>query len=273
LFEMTGSFLDMQARVGVTVHVGGLPATRALHRICRVESAREILEVGCGIGVGPVLAARSYGCRVVGVDLSERMVEWSRRRAREERVPDLVDLRVADVLALPFEDGRFDATICESVLAFVADKEQAIREMVRVTKPGGYVGLNEMFLLTETPSAQVAALAGLMATEIVSLDAMRATWDRSGLRDRVVQTHRVDVAREVRGRVRWIGPRWFLRGCARIVRLYVSEPTLRPVLRLMVGGFPAAPGDGRRRGRGDESPAPSAWTSFGYGLFVGRKQQ
>lgn len=260
---MTGSFLDMQAHVGITVHIGGLPTTRTLLALCHVEDAREILEVGCGIGVGPVHAAKAYGCRVVGIDLSERMIEWSRQRAREERVEARIELQVADVLALPFGDDRFDATICESVLAFVADKEQAISEMVRVTKPGGYVGLNEMFLLTETPSPRAVALGRLMGTEIVSLDAWRALWDRSGLRDCVVRAYRIDVASEVRSRLRWIGLSWLLRGCARLVRLYVAEPSLRPVLKLMVGTLPEMPGD--------ESGAPSAWASFGYGLFVGRK--
>ena len=48
---MAGSFLDMQAYVGITKHIGGLPATRALLALCHVDDAREILEVGCGICV------------------------------------------------------------------------------------------------------------------------------------------------------------------------------------------------------------------------------
>ena len=113
---MTGSFLDMQAYIGISKHIGGLPATSTLLSLCHAEQAREILDVGCGIGVGPAHAARTCDCRVVGVDVSERMIEWSRQRAREERVQDRVEFRVADVLALPFESDRFDATICESVL-------------------------------------------------------------------------------------------------------------------------------------------------------------
>lgn len=143
---MAGSFLDMQGQVGITVHIGGLGERRTLLSACHTEDAREMLEVGCGAGVGPVHTARMYDCRVVAIDRSEQMIEWSRRRAREEQVADRIELQVADVLALPFESDRFDSTICESVLAFVGDKQRAIREMVRVTKPGGYVGLNEMFL-------------------------------------------------------------------------------------------------------------------------------
>ena len=55
---MAGSFLDMQAYVGITKHIGGFPATKTLLSLCHVEDAREILEVGCGIGVGPAHAAR-----------------------------------------------------------------------------------------------------------------------------------------------------------------------------------------------------------------------
>ena len=259
----TGSFLDMQAQVGITVHVGGLGERRTLLSACHAENAREILEVGCGIGVGPVHTARTYGCRVVAIDRSERMIEWSCERAREERVADRIELEIADVLALPFESDRFDATICESVLAFVGDKQQAIREMVRVTKPGGYVGLNEMFLLTETPSSEVVALGRLQATEMVSLAAWNALWEASGLRERVVRAYRIDFAREVRNRLRWIGLRGLLGGLARIVRLYVTERSLRPALRLMFGRLPKAPGA--------KPAAPSAWASFGYGLFVGRR--
>lgn len=260
---MTGSFLDMQAYVGITKHNGGFPATKELLSLCHAEGAREILEVGCGIGVGPVHAARTCGCRVVGVDVSERMIEWSRQRVREEKVEDRVDLRVADVLALPFESDRFDATLCESVLAFVGDKERAISEMVRVTRPGGYVGLNEAFLLTESPSARVAELARQMGTEMVPLGAWRALWDASGLHDRVVRAYRVDPVREVRGRMRWIGLRWLVRGWARALRVYLAQPSLRPALETQLGA-------GRDTG-GDEQGAPLAWASFGYGLFVGRK--
>jgi ubiquinone/menaquinone biosynthesis C-methylase UbiE len=149
---MAGGFLDMQAYVGITKHIGGLPATKTLLSLCHVERARELLEVGCGIGVGPARVARAYDCTVVAVDISERMIEWSRRRAREEGVQDRIEFRVADVLALPFESDRFDVVLCESVLAFIADKERTIRELVRVTKPDGHVGLNEAFLLTEEPS-------------------------------------------------------------------------------------------------------------------------
>jgi SAM-dependent methyltransferase len=259
---MGGSFLDMQARIGISVHLGGIPATRRLLSLCHVAEASEVLDVGCGIGIGPAYVARTYGCRVVGVDHSTQMIDWARRRAREEGVEDRVIFVVADVLALPFEDDRFDVVIAESVLAFVVDKERAIAEMVRVTKPGGRVGLNEGFLLTEAPTPRVADLARQIGSAMVTLRTWRKLWDGSGLHERVVRTFRVDAAREIRHRFRWIGLRRLLSGSARAVRLYLAEASMRPVLNAMFASL--------RRGPEDEPGAPP-WASFGYGLFVGRR--
>src|SRR5512136_1012353 len=100
-------FLDMQADVGVTKHIGGFEATNELLSLCHIDDAREVLNVGCGIGVGSAYIARKHGCHVVGVDVSERMVKWSRRRAREEKVERKVEFRTADILDLPFEKDCF----------------------------------------------------------------------------------------------------------------------------------------------------------------------
>jgi arsenite methyltransferase len=70
------NYLDMQAYVGITKHNGGLGATDELLSLCHIKDAQEALNVGCGIGVGSAYVARTYGCRVVGMDISEKMIEW-----------------------------------------------------------------------------------------------------------------------------------------------------------------------------------------------------
>src|SRR5512136_1008784 len=182
-------YLDMQAVVGVTKHIGGFEATNELLSLCHIEQAQEVLNVGCGIGVGSTYVARKYGCHVVGVDISEKMIEWSRRRAREERVEDKVEFRVADVLELPFEADRFDVVFCESVLAFVEDKPRAIRECIRVAKPGGFVGLNETFLNAQASPELVGRVQASLSSgaAILSAATWQALWEASGLQDRVVK--------------------------------------------------------------------------------------
>lgn len=249
----SATFLDMQAAVGVTKHIGGFEATNELLSLCHIEEAREVLNVGCGIGVGSAYIAGKYGRRVVGIDLSQRMIEWSQLRAREEQVESKVEFRTADVLDLPFEADRFDVVFAESVLIFVEDKARAIRECVRVTRPGGYVGLGEGFW-TEQPPAELVALAqDAVGPCVPTLEAWRALWEASGLLERVVETRRIDPRAEVESRIQWIGWRWLLRAWGRALRLYITDPGTRESIKKTF----------------DVPPEVFRWLAFG--LFVGRK--
>jgi ubiquinone/menaquinone biosynthesis C-methylase UbiE len=141
--ETQQTFFDFAAKVDITKHIGSLEATQALIELCHIGEGKYVLDVGCGVGVTPCSIARRYGCRVVGVDILEGMIERSKERAKREGVMDRVEFRVADAQDLPFEDDLFDAVITESVTAFPEDKQKAVNEYVRVAKPGGYVGLSE----------------------------------------------------------------------------------------------------------------------------------
>lgn len=248
-------FLDMQSAVGVTKHLGGFEATSELLALCHVKEAHEVLDVGCGIGVGPAYIAKSFGCRVVGVDLSERMIGWARQRARQERVGALVELRTADVLALPFPDDRFDVVLCESVLTFVEDKARAIGECVRVTRPGGHVGLNEGLWLKEPAPEMVERVKDAIGPSVPTEEAWRSLWAASGLQDRVVRIKEADPRTEIRSRIRWIGWRWIVRAWGRALRLYLKDPAMRQSIKQQF------------------SVPVDVFRFAGYGLFVGKKAE
>ena len=250
------NYLDFQAYVGITKHNGGFAATNELLSLCHIEDAREVLNVGCGIGIGSVYVARRHGCRVVGVDILEKMIEWSRLRAKEEKVEDKVEFRVADVLDLPFDADRFDVVFCESVLAFVEDKRRAIRECVRVTRPGGYVGLNETYWIKEPSPEMVAQVRASVGTAIPTVAAWQPLWEESGLQDRVVRLHQIDARAEIRDRMQWVGRKWALRGFGRLFRLYLTNPAARQFVKEMFG-----------------AQSLEKMQKVGYGLFVGKKQE
>jgi arsenite methyltransferase len=151
-------FFDFAAKVGLTKHIGGIEATEMLIELCQISKDKHILDVGCGAGVTPVFLAKTIGCSVVGVDISEGMVQRSKERAKKERLKDRIDFRNADAQELPFDDNTFDAVITESVTAFPEDKQKAVNEYVRVTKPGGYIGLNESTWLKVPPPPELGRL-------------------------------------------------------------------------------------------------------------------
>jgi SAM-dependent methyltransferase len=95
------------------------------------------LDVGCGTGAvtDSVLRVCSPAI-VVGLDPSEGYAQYARGHVTDSRV----GFAVGTATALPIRDGEVDAAVSGLVLNFVPDPEQAVSEMVRVTRPGGTVG-------------------------------------------------------------------------------------------------------------------------------------
>src|SRR5512139_2392609 len=102
--ESTSLYFDLQADFGITKHMGGLDATRELAELCHIQEGSYVLEVGCGIGVSACFLAKEYGCRIMAVDISDKMVARAAARARKRGLESRLEFRVADAQQLPFED-------------------------------------------------------------------------------------------------------------------------------------------------------------------------
>jgi len=101
-----------------------------------------VLDVACGTGLVSFDAARAIGPngRVLGIDLSKKMVAAAERRASELKLSNCKFSRMdAETLALP--DASFDLALCALGLMYMPDPEQALREMCRVLRPGGRVSV------------------------------------------------------------------------------------------------------------------------------------
>jgi demethylmenaquinone methyltransferase/2-methoxy-6-polyprenyl-1,4-benzoquinol methylase len=103
---------------------------RATRAALDLKPGDRCLDLAAGTGVSTQELARS-GAYVVGVDLSLGMLHQGRRSRPE------VPLLAGDALALPFPDGSFDAVTISFGLRNVVDTAGALREMARVTRPGG----------------------------------------------------------------------------------------------------------------------------------------
>jgi ubiquinone/menaquinone biosynthesis C-methylase UbiE len=118
---------------------------RRFLRFCRIAAGWSVVEVGSGSGVVARAAPPSRRRRghVTGVDRSRVLMAAARRRAREEGLDRRLDFRWGDAAALPFRAGRFDCALAVTVLLHVARPRAMLRELVRVTRPGGVVGLQD----------------------------------------------------------------------------------------------------------------------------------
>jgi SAM-dependent methyltransferase len=115
-----------------------LPVSRALVDACAISAGQEVLDVAAGSGNLAVLAGEE-GASVVASDFSPPQVELGRKRTADEGLD--VDWHVADAEDLPFDDDRFDCAASVFGAMFAPRPDKVARELFRVVKPGGTVGM------------------------------------------------------------------------------------------------------------------------------------
>lgn len=108
-----------------------------------VVPGERVLDVGCGSGaVTRMLAQRvAPGGQAVGVDASSALLKVARELAEKSGISDTVEFEQGDCRSLPYTDASFDAVVAATTLSHVPDPRRALAEMVRVTRPGGRVGI------------------------------------------------------------------------------------------------------------------------------------
>lgn len=112
-------------------------------RLLGVAPGERVLDVGCGSGaVTRTLAQRvTPGGRAVGLDASTALLKVARELANKAGLGAIIEFKDGDCRAIPFPDASFDAVVAATTLSHVPDPRRALAEMVRVTRPGGRVGV------------------------------------------------------------------------------------------------------------------------------------
>jgi phosphatidylethanolamine/phosphatidyl-N-methylethanolamine N-methyltransferase len=106
-------------------------------------STGRVLEVGVGTGLS--LPEYKSHLEVTGIDLAPEMLEKARERVERDKIANVAGLHEMDAGNLQFDDDAFDTTVAMYVITVVPDPERVMRELARVTKPGGQVLLVNHF--------------------------------------------------------------------------------------------------------------------------------
>ena len=170
-YQLSGNAAELYEELKVPAMFG--PLADATLNAVPLAAGDAILDVACGTGIVARKARERAGpaARVVGADLNEGMIAMARSLADPQSRS--CEWHVAGVGEMPFEDGAFDKIFCQQGFQFFPDEAAALREMRRVSRPGGVLamtiwsGLNILFLvmadaLAKFVDAETAERLGLL---------------------------------------------------------------------------------------------------------------
>lgn len=123
-----------------------------------------VLDLATGTADLALAIAGAHESRVIGIDPSMNMLEVGRRKVREAGLEDRIELRVGDAQALELDDASMDGVTIAFGIRNVPDRSRALREMARVTRPGGRIAILE---LSEPRSGIMGKLARIHIRGVV----------------------------------------------------------------------------------------------------------
>jgi SAM-dependent methyltransferase len=168
----------------------GLISERLCERI-DVHAGEKVLDVACGNGNTAMAAARRFA-NVVGIDYAAPLLVHGRARAEIEGLD--IDYHFGDAEALAFDDATFDVVLSTIGVMFAPDQDKAAAELLRVTRPGGRIGLANW-----TVDGAIAELFGTIAKHLSPPPGLRppTRWgDEQALREMFSAAADVDIRTE-----------------------------------------------------------------------------
>jgi SAM-dependent methyltransferase len=175
-------------------HTRGLAATAELAKLAGITADMSVLDIGSGVGGPARFLAATYGCRVTGLDLSERTGQ-SRQ----------VSFQTGSALELPLDNGRFDLVLLQHVAMNIADRARLYREIRRVLKSSGRFATFDVVSHNGEPHyplpwARVPAMSFLLTAA-----ATRQAIEAAGFRTQACQDD-TEAAKAWFGQLRASGP-------------------------------------------------------------------
>lgn len=149
---------------GEDIHIGlyeheNQPIREASHRtvttmaegIPGLDRHSRIIDIGAGYGGSARYLARTYGCRVVALNISEVENERDRRQNREHGLDHLIDVVEGSFEEIPYGDGTFDVVWSQDAILHSGNRAKVLSEAARVLKPGGHLVFTDPMMAVDTP--------------------------------------------------------------------------------------------------------------------------
>lgn len=152
-------------------HIRGLAANEEMAERLNLTPAKQVLDVGSGLGGPARWLAHTYGCHVTGIDLTAAFCAAAEALSNRLGLFDKVAFHHGNALDMPFENESFDVTWTQHAAMNIADKARLYREIARVMKPGGHLALFDIMkgpgeeVMFPVPWARVPEISFLVNPE------------------------------------------------------------------------------------------------------------
>ena len=163
--------------------------------VAELREGEVVLDLGSGGGIDVLLSAKRVGTNglAYGVDMTDEMLDLARRNAAEAGVTNAHFLK-GDIESIPLPDASVDVVISNCVVNLSTDKPQVLREVFRVLRPGGRVGVTDVVAedrLTSDERAERGSYVGCIAGALSSSEYEQGLRDAGFSQIAVRFTHRV----------------------------------------------------------------------------------
>jgi SAM-dependent methyltransferase len=182
-------------------HTRGRTATIDLARLLSLDASDLVLDLGCGIGGPSRYLAKTFGCRVTGLDLTPEFCRVAAMLAQRTGLADKVEYRQGDALAIPFADRSFDVVWSQNVSMNVADRNRLYAEVGRVLRPGGRYAFADVVASSGCkPHFPLPWAQEPSASALLSAEATRSKLEAAGFRVAVFEDQTADAIAQQKAR-------------------------------------------------------------------------
>jgi ubiquinone/menaquinone biosynthesis C-methylase UbiE len=149
--------------MGEQIHVGSEIETANLAQKAGIKESTGVLDVCCALGGPARQLARTYGCKVIGLDATQKMLDEAIIRTAKMGLTSLVTYKLGNALDMPFKAATFDVIWGQDAWCYVTDKNRLLGEAYRVLKPNGIIAFTDWIQIGDMTEKKWSDLNSFMA--------------------------------------------------------------------------------------------------------------